>query len=72
MSDLLSIRFGVPQGSVLGTLLLQCYLTYMTLPLNNIHLYTDELNFEIFGTYSIDQIKILTNIGVLIFFFQFP
>lgn len=58
------IKFGVPQGSILGPLLFLCYIKNITevfsrIPKNNLCLYADDANLKISAN-SVEQVEIIS------------
>lgn len=75
-SQLKKVRFGVPQGSILGPLLFICYLKNISTSLSNpekssICLYADDTNLKI-SDKTIEQIEILSflELGNIVQFFK--
>lgn len=65
-SQLQLVKFGVPQGSILGPLLFVCYIKNIALSLSNFHqgslcLYADDLNLKI-SAKTAEQVEILSSI----------
>jgi exonuclease III len=65
-SDLRSLKYGVPQGSILGPLLFLCYITGMPGIVNDqasVCLYADDANI-IFSGKSVEDVEITSAIGL--------